>query len=146
MVFLRKVEMDDMDLLFKWANDSVVRNNSFNSNPIPYENHVAWFNRIMEDPTVLQFILMDEDTPIGQIRLNVDGEEAEIGYSIGFEFRGKGYGHKILQLIADEVSKNHPEIRCLIAKVKPENKASNTLFEKEGYSMDYSCYSMNINH
>lgn len=144
MVFLRRAEKVDMDLLFKWANDPVVRSNSFNTEPIPYENHVKWFNKIMEDETVLQFILMDGDTPIGQIRLNIDGEDAEIGYSIGSEFRGKGYGHKILQLTANEVRTNHPEIRSLIAKVKPENKASNKLFVSEGYGLEYTCYTQKI--
>lgn len=139
-VFLRKAIRDDMDLLFKWANDPVVRSNSFNTDPILYENHVTWFKRIMEDPTVLQFIMMDDDIPVGQIRLTVKGNEAEIGYSVGSEFRGKGYGHKVLQLIADEVQKNHPGIKCLIAKVKPENTASNRLFESEGYGLEYKCY------
>ena len=140
MVFLRKVEKDDMDLLFKWANDLLVRSNSFNSDIISYENHVKWFNKIIENPTVLQFILMDEDTPVGQIRLNVDGEEAEIGYSIGSEFRGKGYGHKMLQLIADKIDADYPNIKTLVAKVKPDNIASNKLFEREGYEKKYLCY------
>ena len=144
MVFLRTAEKDDMDLLFKWANDPVVRNNSFNTEPIPYEKHIMWFNKMMDDTSVLQFILMDEDIPVGQIRLNVEGDKAEIGYSIGSEFRGKGYGHKILKLIGDTIKNNYPEIVTLIAKVKPENKASNTLFIKEGYSIDYSCYSVKI--
>lgn len=144
MTFLKKAEMEDMDLLFKWANDPVVRVNSFNTEPIPYENHVKWFKKIMDDPTVLQFILMEEDIPVGQIRLNVAGDEAEIGYSIGNEFRGKGYGHKILQLVADEVRKNHPKVTNLIAKVKPENIASNKLFVSEGYAMEYTCYTLKI--
>ena len=146
MVFLRKAIKDDIDLLFRWANDPVVRSNSFNTDMIPYDNHVMWFNKIIEDPSVLQFILMDDDIPVGQIRLNIDDDEAEIGYSIGSEFRGKGYGHWILRLITEEVKANHPEIKCFIAKVKPDNMASNTLFIKEGYSMDYSCYSMRIDH
>lgn len=146
MVCLRKVEKRDMDLLYKWANDPVVRRNSFNMNPIPYENHVKWFNMMMENSAALQFIMMDEDTPVGQIRLNIDGKEAEIGYSIGSEYRGKGYGHKVLQLVTEEVRKNYPGIDRLIAKVKPENKASNALFEKEGYLMEYCCYSKNIYH
>lgn len=144
MVFLRKAEKTDIDLLFTWANDPVVRNNSFITDPIPYEDHVKWFNKMMDDSNVIQFILVDEDIPIGQIRLNVYGEEAEIGYSIGSEFRENGYGHRILQLVVQEIKKNYPEINKLIAKVKPDNKASNLLFSKEGYSMDYSCYSMVI--
>ena len=142
MVFLRKAEKDDMDLLFRWANDPVVRSNSFNTDLIPYENHVKWFNKIMEDPSVLQFILMDDDIPVGQIRLNIEDNEAEIGYSIGSEFRGKGYGHKILQLIAEEITSEHPQITTLIAKVKTDNIASNKLFKSEGYEMKYSCYTL----
>ena len=142
MVYLRKAEKGDMDLLFKWANDPVVRANSFNSELIPYENHVKWFDKMMEDPAILQFILIDDDTPVGQIRLNVDGEEAEIGYSIGSEFRGQGYGHRILQLIAEEFDTEYPCVKTLIAKVKPENIASKKLFESEGYEMKYSCYTL----
>ena len=143
-VFLRRVKHDDLDLLYQWANDPLVRNNSFNTDPIPYKNHVEWFNKMMSDSSVLQFILMDDDTPVGQIRLNVDGEEGEIGYSIGSEFRGQGYGHMILQLVADEVRRSYPEIKCLIAKVKPENVASSTLFEFAGYDKSYICYTLEI--
>lgn len=87
---------------------------------------------------------MDNDIPVGQIRLNVVGEEAEISYSIGAEYREKGYGRKAIQLVAGEIQKNYSEINCLIAKVKPENIASNKLFKSEGYDLDYTCYTLNI--
>lgn len=141
MLYLRNAKKEDVDLLYIWANDPVVRSNSFKTEPITYDNHVSWFNRIMSDSAVLQYILMEDDTPVGQIRLNVKGKEAEIGYSIGSEFRGKGYGHLILQLIADEVRKNHLEIDKLVAKVKPDNIASNKMFKSEEYEMEYVCYS-----
>ena len=59
-------------------------------------------------------------------------------------FRGKGYGHKILKLVEDEVWRNHPEIQRLVAKVKPDNPASNRLFISEGYGLEYSCYTRDI--
>lgn len=144
MVCLCKVEEDDMDLLYRWANDPVVRNNSFNTETISYENHVKWFRKMVKDPSVLQFILKDDDMPVGQIRLNIVGENAEIGYSIGNEFRGKGYGHIILQLIAQEVQVNYPEIKKLVARVKPENAVSNSLFKTEGYCLEYMSYTLNV--
>lgn len=144
MVFLRKADKGDIDLLFKWANDPVVRSNSFNTDPISYDNHVRWFKKIMGDPTVLQFILMEDDIPVGQIRLSIDGEEAEIGYSIGADFRGKGYGHKILEYIVNEVKNHYPKIKRLIAKVKHENLASSKLFESEGYAINYICFTQEI--
>ena len=143
-IFLRSAEYDDLDLLFKWANDPVVRASSFNTDPIPYESHVKWFKEMMEDATVLQYILMDDDTPIGQIRLDTYGDKAEIGYSIESEHRSKGYGHKILQLVVGEIKMNHPEIKTLISKVKADNTASNKLFISEGYGLYYSCYIQKI--
>ena len=142
MIYLREAEQTDIELLFAWANDPVVRQNSFTTDPIPYEDHRRWFQRIMADDKVLQYIMMDDENPVGQIRLNLENDTAEIGYSIAVEYRGRGYGHKILRLIVDEVKEQHPEIKTLIAKVKPENLASKKLFESEGYEMKYSCYSL----
>lgn len=144
MVVLRKATAEDMGLLYDWANDPIVRKNSFNSAFISYETHQKWFRNMMSDESVLQYILMDDETPIGQIRLNVEGEEAEIGYSISEEYRGKGFGRKILQMIVAEVKENYPEIKRMVAKVKPENVASNKLFVSEGYEEKYSCYTMEI--
>lgn len=145
MIVLRKALFSDLDLLYEWANDKVVRSNSFNSEPISYKTHQSWFNRMMKDESVYQFILMDDNTPIGQIRLKVDDAEAEIGYSIAKEFRGRGYGREILRLIVDEVNTKFPEIKKLVAKVKPDNAASKKLFESEGYDMKYSCYTLDTN-
>lgn len=142
---LRTAKISDLDLLYKWANDSDVRKNSFNSNFIPYENHVIWFNKMMENPSVLQYILEYDSLPVGQIRLNVNEDNAEIGYSIASEYRGKGFGHRILQLVKEILKKTHPEIHTLVAKVKPDNDASNKLFQKENFKTDYICYSCPIN-
>ena len=87
---------------------------------------------------------MDNNTPVGQIRLTINGDEAEIGYSIAKEFRGKGYGHRILQLASEKMKKEHCEIKRLIAKVKPENMTSNRLFVDEGYMLDYCCYTYDL--
>ena len=144
MIYLREAEQMDIGLLFTWANDPAVRLNSFTTDPIPYEDHRKWFEHIMADDKVLQYIMMDDENPVGQIRLNIENDSAEIGYSIAAAYRGRGYGRKILQLIVDEVKKHHPEIKTLIAKVKPDNKASKKLFESEGYEMKYSCYSLDI--
>lgn len=142
MVHLREAVKSDMDLLYEWANDPVVRHNSFRSGHIPYDVHQKWFGRMMEDERVLQYILMDDDTPVGQIRLNMDADEAEVGYSVASQYRGQGFGRIMLRLVAKEVASRYPHIKRLVAKVKPDNIASNRLFESEGYDMEYLCYSL----
>lgn len=140
MIYLRKAEWSDMDLLYEWANDFVVRKNSFQSEKISYNVHQSWFTRMMYNEKMIQYILMEDEKAVGQIRMTIDGCKAEIGYSISANYRQKGYGRKILQLVAEEVRNKFPDIKELVAKVKPENTVSKRVFESEGYEMKYLCY------
>ncbi len=145
MVYLRKADYSDLELLYNWANDPLVRQNSFKSEEIPLKEHIMWFNRMMEDDSVHQFILMIDDKPVGQIRLKTEEGAAEIGYSIALEYRKKGLGRMLLKLIKDEVKKEFPEVKTLIAKVKPGNRASKNIFESEQFDLKYLCYSLEMN-
>lgn len=40
---LRKVKIEDLEILFDWANDSLVRTNSFSTKSITISEHKAWF-------------------------------------------------------------------------------------------------------
>ena len=142
MIYLRNATAEDKDLLFHWANDPVVRSCSFNQEPIPYESHIEWFDRIMKDPSVKQFILMKDYTAVGQVRLSIIDDEAEIGYSIAPDARGCGYGSSIIRLVTELVKEQFPQICRLVAKVKPENSASIKIFERQCFSVDYYCFSL----
>lgn len=144
MVYLRKATTEDMDLLFVWANDKTLRANSFSSEQIPYEDHVNWFMRTMKSETIDIYILIDDGIPVGQIRLDISGEDAEISYGISAPYRGKGYGKLILQKFYDLVKSEYPDIKRLIARVKPDNNASKKILEREGYTMKYVCYNMEL--
>jgi RimJ/RimL family protein N-acetyltransferase len=138
---LRQADIDDKDLLYKWANDKEVRKNAFNSEPIPYENHVKWFNMVMKDDSILQFVLCDENEPIGQIRLNIEGEKAYIDYSISHDKRGLGLGKIIIKLLIKELSHKHSTIKTLIGQVKYENPVSAKVFENCNFTrIDKSDY------
>lgn len=131
---LKRACYADMDLLFQWANDSQVRKNAFHTEQIPYEEHVKWFEKMMKDLSVYQYLLYEDDIPIGQIRLNVEGGAAMIDYSISAGYRGKGYGSRMLCLIEEQVAKDKlTDITTLIGQVKYENTASAHAFEKCGY-------------
>ena len=119
MIYLRKAEATDVDLLFEWANDPDVRKNSFHSEMIDYSTHIKWFEKILASNDVLQFILMDENTAVGQIRIIIIEDEAEISYSIGLKFRGKGYGKIIVKELETMVETSYPRIKTLVARVKP---------------------------
>lgn len=131
---IRKATIEDMDLIFEWANDEDERRNSFNPEKIPYENHCRWYKNKMDSDDTYIFILMCGDTPIGQCRLDIEDGEALISYFIGQRYRNCGYGKKLLNLIYEEVKNNIPKITVLRAEVKEENIPSQKVFIALGYS------------
>lgn len=145
MLFLREATDEDMDLLFSWANDPEVRRQSFNQSPISYETHQKWFGRIMEDASIRQLILMNDLIPVGQVRLNINGEKAEISYSVSQEFRQQGFGSAIVKTIIAWARNNLPTVDKLIARVKPDNLASRKVFERQGFISEYIFYSYDLN-
>ena len=135
---LRIATDEDMDLFYEWANDRTVRENAFHTEPIPYEAHIAWFAKIMQDEDEVLYILEKDNQPIGQIRFSIGGGgTAEIGYSIQNKHRGNGYGEKVVRLGVDRLKKERPDVKVVIAKVKLNNVQSIKCFEKNGFDKEY---------
>lgn len=128
--YLREISSDDCQLLFEWVNDSEVRKNSFSREPIPYETHVLWFQKKLEDSGCEIFIYMDGNEPVGQVRVDFEEDAGLISYFIAKEFRGKGYGKKMLLAIETKIAER---VGVLNAQVKKDNKASQLVFERLGY-------------
>lgn len=143
-IYLRDVEERDKDLLFEWANDESVRKNSFSTHEISYEEHCRWFENMMRNENCKQWILCVDDKDVAQIRLNIKGGNAEIGYSVEAKRRGEGLGKLILQLTAKRVREEFPYIKKLIAKVKVDNIASLKAFEDNGYSVVFEQLELNL--
>ena len=134
-LYLRQAKSDDARLLYEWRNDPETRAASFHQDEIPYEDHLAWFGKMMKDENRLQFILMDGDTPVGQIRLDlspagaketgsmtaaacIEGHknnsagqqcEAEISYAAAPGQRGRGYGTALIRLIEKAAKEQNKE-------------------------------------
>lgn len=134
MIF-RRATIEDCNLLYGWANEPAVRQNSFNSSLIEYEDHVEWFRKKLNSPDSHLYICMDKDKPIGQIRIEVENGAGIINFSVDSDSRGMGYGKKMLNEIAGILKEGGIRIEKLIGKVKPENTASKRAFEGAGYKL-----------
>ena len=146
---LRRAEHADRDLLFGWANDDAVRANAFHTEKIPYEKHVVWFEKVMADASVYQYILCDDGLPVGQIRLNVEGDAALVDYSVAADRRGKGYGSEMLRMLLSQLSTERiPRVTRIVGQVKHTNRASATAFENNAFFKrefpEYAQYEKNI--
>lgn len=127
-VYLREAIADDIQLLFDWANEPSVRNNSLNSEPIPFETHRKWFDSQLTNPDSKLFILTDGAEPLGQIRIQKKNLLWEIGYSIDKKHRGKKLGEAIVRLLVERF--NNYSFKAI---VKKENSASLKVFQNLGF-------------
>ncbi len=143
-LYLRDAVQDDCRLLFEWANDEVTRTNAFNTDSITWEEHNEWFSRMMDNLFEHQYIMMGDDKAIGQIRLSVEDDTAEIDYSIDHRFRGKGYGNAIVCLVKEKIKEDLPVVKRVVAKVKPANISSYQCFCKNGFEEKYKYLECNI--
>jgi RimJ/RimL family protein N-acetyltransferase len=131
---LRPAHESDCCLLWEWANDPEVRGASFNSDPIPWEEHVRWFAAKYHTPDTTIYIALDaSDTPIGQVRFDRTGQnEAVVSISIDHYQRGKGYGKALLNLSAERLFSTWT-ISRIHSYIKQGNTASVRAFEQAGY-------------
>ena len=130
---IKLATIDDMKSVFDLSNDDLVRANSFNQEKINWENHKQWFNEKLNNKNCIFYMIKDyKNNLISQVRLDKNADEGDISISISSEFRGKGYGVKILKY-ASEKFLSEAKIKKINAYVKPTNKASKAIFEKAGY-------------
>jgi len=133
MTTLRPVGENDARLLWGWANDPTTRSVSFTTEPIPWEDHVKWLEGKMKDPNCFLYIALARGgTPLGQIRFDVEGSEAEVSVSLDARFRGRGYGSALV-LAGSRKLFGDSRVRLLRAHVKEHNEPSVRAFLKAGY-------------
>jgi len=134
---LRPAQTADLWLYHWWASDHQVRRQSFNSDPIPLEQHRRWFAGRLNSPLALLRVFEDGDgLPLGQIRFERETESdprAVIGFSIDRLARGQGLAPLLLQLGLKELAHswgNHCEA---YGEVRSDNPASCRSFLRAGF-------------
>lgn len=144
MGYLKVADRRDMDILFDWVNEASVRENAFSESKISYEEHKKWFESILKSKDAKQYIYICDEMPIGQVRVDIYGEKAEIDYSICLEKRHMGYGKEMIAQLKQQMRFDFPCVKTLVAKVKPENAASQKVFLENGYKEIYHCFELEI--
>lgn len=132
-VRIRKSTNEDARLLFEWANDKNVRENSFSSEPIQWDAHIEWLKRTFAAGSKL-FILELGDRPAGMIRFDKKDNYYLLNYSIASRFRGLGLGKKIITFGIEALKAIQSDSTINIhAQVKEQNVASLHIFRTLGF-------------
>ena len=130
----RKAEKSDCKIYFEWTNDNSVREQSFNSDEVLFENHEKWFLNKIEDKSCIMLVFQNENNQnIGQVRIQkTKNNSAIIGVSVSNEFRGKGFAKQIIEMASRNFLNQNPDFE-ISAFIKEGNLGSKKAFENANF-------------
>jgi UDP-2,4-diacetamido-2,4,6-trideoxy-beta-L-altropyranose hydrolase len=143
-ISLRTAVAADEALLLHWANDPLVRANSFSPEPIAPDDHHRWFQKGLTELNRLLLIATTADgCPIGQIRFDrqpasarSDASEAAVDLSLDRCARGHGLAADLVRLGLQAMEQRWGPAAEAVAEVLPSNTASNACFARAGFTAD----------
>jgi UDP-2,4-diacetamido-2,4,6-trideoxy-beta-L-altropyranose hydrolase len=132
---LRAATPSDSEVVFQWRNSSEVRCNSFNSEPIEWRDHAAWYAAVLSNPNKVLLISMSNGKAVGVLRYDLHDCKGVVSIYLSPESLGKGYGEHVLSAGNDWMAAHYPQITELEAETLPENVASARVFERAGFDL-----------
>ena len=133
---LRDFKGEDRDDLYKWRNHPVVRENSFNSNPLSWDEHVQWFERKSQSPDTTIYIAYYEEEKVGMIRFENESKTVGVSVMLNPNFIGRGLGAKLIKLGVKKFINERKVDKNIIAEIKENNIASQKAFQKAGFKVN----------
>lgn len=137
--------IEEMEKIFSWRNDPVVRQFSNNSEKISFEQHKKWYEKALKNPYRHILIGSISNKEVGVLRFDVSGDEVEISIYLVSSMFMKGHGRALIDAGEVWLTKNCPQVRFIVADVLPENKASMKLFESSSYQLSNMSYRKSLN-
>jgi diamine N-acetyltransferase len=145
---LRAVEMSDIDLLFKWENDSSLWHLSNTNTPFSrflLEQYILSSHQDIYATRQLRLMIdldikaksSPQSKTIGSIDIfdfDPANRRAGVGILIDKNFRNKGYASAALELLIDYCF-NTLNLHQLFCNITPDNKISISLFKKNRFKI-----------
>jgi ribosomal protein S18 acetylase RimI-like enzyme len=125
--------MDDCRFVWEVNSEPSVRQQSVRTDPIPWESHVGWFERMLTKEGSLLLIAEEGGVRLGVVRFDRGPEGAVISVALRPEHRGRGLGTKVIsEGTAKALEAGLAEVA--IAYVRPSNEPSRRAFLAAGYA------------
>jgi len=135
---VRRAKKTDLEICFAWANDDLVRRQSYNQNQINLQEHTNWFYQKLKDPHTFFYIMEMDQRPIAQVRFQVNKGEAVLGYLVDEKMRNKGLGTSVLSLGIERFVRDFQKQVRITGYVKKINLSSCHSFEKLAFAKTIS--------
>lgn len=131
---VRSATLDDAQLLFDGRNAEVVRRWSLDAGVIDWKQHLDWLTASLRNPQRLLLVAEGDDGPVGVLRYDLRGFDAEVSlYLLQGRF-GLGWGGALLARGEAFASAHWPQMSAITAQVLPANQASLNVFRDAGFT------------
>ena len=137
-IMLRNATRNDIKMTYEWRNDPRIRRWMFASKQIPWDVHKKFWSARLKRKNAYSYIMQADGKDCGVIRFDQNTMMRgyyEIDIYLAPAFQGKGIGTKILGEVKKIARKKR--MKGLTAIVKPDNKRSQKIFEKNGFKLRY---------
>jgi RimJ/RimL family protein N-acetyltransferase len=129
----RRADAGDAELLRDWRNDPETRRRSFTKTTVSVAEHRAWLHTRLASDRAAIWIFSDGGVPIGQVRVDIDGDVAEVSIVVAPEQRGRGYGKAMLSEALRLLRKEFDACLRARALVLDDHEASLRTFKACGF-------------
>lgn len=136
-VILRRAENADAQPLYDWRNDPRIRSQSFDTSPIPWEGHLAWFGKTLQDRRRAMLVAEVGSIRVGCVRFDLNEANARISIYLDPNRVGDGLAIPTLRAAESWLLANMPQIKNITAEVRAGNEASRRSFLGAGYVADH---------
>lgn len=137
---IRSAIQEDSERLYEWRNHPTIRAMSRNSESINWEDHQKWFDNVLTSQERLLLIGQRDGAPVGVVRFDIVGDQAEVSIYIVPSIKESGVGRALLHGAEGWLAANRPEISKIRAYVLGGNQRSQNLFLGAGYQDESASY------
>lgn len=139
---LRALELEDLDILYRWENDSILWMHGSTLSPYSklalrqYINETQLYDIYQSKQLRLMVLLKESGTTIGTVDLydfDIRNGKAGVGILIDETYRKKKYACQTLDILRNYAF-SFLHLHQLYAYIAVSNNASLRLFEKAGYT------------
>lgn len=142
-ISLRPVKTQDIKNIYNLSNEDEVRQNSFNTDKIKFEDHEIWFKTKIADSNNLFLAVEIQNNFAAQVRFDLEGDNVIVSISINKKYRGLGLGTNILKKSIKYLKTFNPSVKTLKACIKESNKTSIKFFENFGFIFEKKIFIKN---
>lgn len=137
---IRPAAAGDEPQIWQWRNHPQVRAASRTPAAIDWNAHRSWFTAVRASSKQSLLIGAREGRPIGVVRFDISGEEAEVSIYLVPVPYARGCGSGLLAAAERWLTEHRPTVCRIIAVVLQGNERSERLFSEAGYRREPAHY------